>query len=187
MPALNTAFLASLKDDYTKYPNFIETGTFEGETIMAMEPLFANLYTIEIKPEFFANVKNKYKGNKIHFSLGDSATELGKIVQSVAGNSIFFLDGHWSGDSTGKGIKDCPLLEEINHIKTHHKGSAIIIIDDVRIFGKGPRSKTETCDWEDISAVKIIELIADRLTDHYYLPSIYDDKDRLVLHIFGLP
>jgi len=74
--------------------------------------------------------------NIAYFSLGDSATELGKIVQSVTGHSIFFLDGHWSGDNTGKGIKDCPLLEEINHIKTHHKGSAIIIIDDVRIFGK---------------------------------------------------
>ena len=187
MPALNIAFLANLKGDYTKYPNFIETGTFRGETVLAMEPLFANLYTIEVKPEFFSNVKNNYKGSKIQFYLGDSATELGKIVQTVTGDSIFFLDGHWSGDNTGKGIKDCPLFEEITHIKSYHRGAAIVIIDDVRIFGKGPRSKTELCDWEDISADKIIEIIADRLTDHYYQPSVYHEKDRLILHICELP
>jgi hypothetical protein len=52
MPALETSIFTKLKSDYTEYPNFVETGTFLGQTIYVVEPFFKNLYTVEIKEDF---------------------------------------------------------------------------------------------------------------------------------------
>lgn len=183
MPSLDKNFLLSLKKDYNNYPNFIETGTYLGKTIFAMEPLFKKLFTVEIQPHFYKNAKMSYKGNKIEFFLGDSSDELKKICKSAFGKSIIFLDGHYSSGNTGKGKKDCPLYEELDAIVTLHKDEAIVIIDDVRLFGTGPRKKNGTEDWEQISKEKVLEVVKDRLTNHYYLPSeIYQD-DRMILDL----
>jgi hypothetical protein len=183
MPSIDINFLYNLQDNYKKYTNFIETGTFQGETILHLEPYFENLYTIEIKEEFYNKVKNKYRGNKINFLLGDSSIVLSNLLPNISDKSIIFLDGHWSAGNTGKGNKDCPLYEELTNIILHHKDEAIIIIDDVRLFGKGPNKGNEICNWEEINIENIIKIVEPRLTKQYYLESNIAKNDRFIIHI----
>jgi hypothetical protein len=185
MPSIDLNFLKKIKGDYTSYENFVETGTFMGQTILHVEQYFKKLYTIEIKKEFYERVKSNYSGNKIEFLLGDSSIVLRDLTKKIEGNSIIFLDGHWSAGSTGKGKKDCPLYEEILFINLNHKDEAIIIVDDVRLFGMGPNNKEkyDICNWEDINVEKILKIVSSRMTNHYFLPSELDKDDRLIIHL----
>ena len=185
MPSIDLEFLKKIQTDYKNYPNFIETGTYLGETILHMEQYFTKLHTIEIKKEFYENVKNEYKGDKINFYLGDSGDVLTEILPTINDKSIIFLDGHWSAGDTGRGKKDCPLYEELNSVMLNHKNEAIIIVDDVRLFGMGPNNKNkyDICNWEDINIENILKIVKDRSTNHYFLPSKLDEEDRLLIHI----
>lgn len=187
MPHFDSSFFKLLEnytpDFFDKYPIFIETGTYNGNTTFAMEPYFKEIHTIEIKEDIYENTKAIYHGNKIRFYLGDSSIVLKGICEKIDQSAIFFLDGHWSQGDTGKGKKDCPLYEEIEHIIKYFKQSAIIIIDDFRLFGKGPSKNTEVCNWENISKENIIQITSDRLLNSYNLPSHIQKDDRLIIHI----
>lgn len=183
MPALDHKFLLSLRADAKEYDNFVETGTYMGETIFAMEPFFKSLYTIEISDEYHTNTKKRYNGDKIKFILGNSSEKLMQLIPNLKGTAIFFLDGHWSGGNTGRGDKDCPLMEELNAIYNNFMNRAILIIDDVRLFGRGPNRDGYKCDWEDINVDKILKMLDNRITNKYYLPSTMNDKDRLIVHL----
>ena len=63
------------------------------------------------------------------------------------------------------------------------RGEAILIIDDRRLFGKGPRFNNEVCNWEDISDDAVLNTVSSRSSKHYYLPSIHDPKDRMIIHL----
>ena len=147
-----------------------------------MEPLFKKLYTIELSEKYYKNTKAKYCGNKIKFLLGDSSIVLQYILPTITEKCILFLDGHWSSDDTGRGEKDCPLLEEVTYINELCKMEAIIIIDDLRLFENGPNTGL-TEDWSDISKNKILEILQDRISKVYHLDSDNFKNDRLIIHI----
>ena len=186
MPSINIDWLKKniQNNNVNKdYPVFIETGTFMGNTIIPLEKHFNELHTIEIKETFFNNVKNKYNNSKINFHLGDSSKVLAKLCPKIKNNAIFFLDGHWSAGNTGKGDKDCPLYEELQCIISYFTHNCIIIIDDCRLFGKGPNKKNEICDWEDINTQKILNLVNSRMDKYYFAPSEIHKEDRLIIYL----
>lgn len=91
---------------------------------------------------------------------------------------IFFLDGHYSGYGIGRGEKDVPILEEVKIINDLFLNKCIIIIDDFRLFGT-----THQQDWSYISKQKILEILKDRVTNVYHLPSDCNEEDRLIIHL----
>jgi hypothetical protein len=183
MPSLNRNYLNLLKGYNNDYPVFIETGTYQGDTTFAMEPHFSSIYTIELKEQFYNSVKAKYTGSKINFLLGDSSVVLAEILPTIQESAIFFLDGHWSSGDTARGLKDCPLVEELTLINNLFTSAAIIIVDDCRLFGRGPTKGNCNEDWTDISETNILNCIKDRVIDMYYLDSESAQNDRMILHI----
>lgn len=187
MPSIDIYYMRKyLQNDNIsdEYPVFVETGTYKGETILSLENYFHELHTIEIKRELFEMTRRKSK--KINFHLGDSSIVLSKICKDIKSNTIFFLDGHWSCGITGKGEKDIPLYEELNSILTFFKNKCIIIIDDCRLFGKGPNKQNENydeCNWEEITLEKIINMTQHKMEKYYFCPSKMHEKDRLIIFL----
>ncbi len=179
MPSINIDFLQKVQDDYTKYPCFVETGTYNGGTIFALERYFDKLHTIELSEKYHCNTKKNYFGDKINFVLGDSGKVFEKLLPVITDKCIFFLDGHWSGGDTGCGDNACPLNEEITHINNLFQNDAIIIIDDFRLFG---------CDvsgvcWGKINKENLLNILKPRVTRVYHLDSECAKDDRLIIHI----
>jgi len=181
MPSLNIDFLLKLKDDYYNYKYFVETGTYNGDTIFAMEPFFDKLYTIEYSESYHNRTKNNYEGKKINFLLGDSSIVFTTLLPQIDDKSIFFLDGHWSSADTGKSAKDCPLFEEITCINRLFKNEAIIVIDDYRLFGKS-KIDGQNEDWSQINKDQLLKIIESRIDKVYHLDSEYSSDDRLIIH-----
>jgi hypothetical protein len=183
MPSINYSFLNLLDDDFRRFKCFIETGTYQGETIFAMEPFFNKLYTIEYSEKYYKNTKDRYRGNKIDFILGDSSLVFESLLPQINDKCIFFLDGHWSGGDTGRSNKDCPLYEEISHIYNLYKNECIIIIDDFRLFGLDKSSSKMEQDWSKINKENILNILNFRINKVYHLDSQEIKNDRLIIHL----
>lgn len=182
MPSITPLFLDNLQEDYRNYSCFIETGTYNGGTIFAVEPYFEKLHTVEFSELYYNRTKSRYLGNKINFILGDSSIVFETLLRTIPDKSIFFLDGHWSCEDTGRSNKDCPLEEEIKHINELFVNEAIIIIDDYRLFGLD-KSNIGMEDWSQINKEKLLNILKDRIKCVYHLPSELAIDDRLIVHI----
>ena len=84
------------------YKTFIETGTYNGRSIIPLAKEFSNVsfYTIEIVKELYLFAKNKAEDEglkNINFYHGDSRDLLKKILNSIdSEHVIIFLDAHSS-------------------------------------------------------------------------------------------
>ena len=84
------------------YKTFIETGTYNGRSIIPLAKEFydVNFYTIEIVKELYLFAKNKAEDEglqNINFYHGDSRDMLKKVLNSIGSEHvIIFLDAHSS-------------------------------------------------------------------------------------------
>lgn len=122
--------------------NAIETGTHVGATFIWLYNNFDNVYTCEIKEEYYQIACSLIFGRiseDEHFeneivnppSLGkmmmkniDSVDFMKEICPKLTGESIFFLDAHWKSH--------CPLLDELKAISEANLKPAVIAIHDFK-------------------------------------------------------
>jgi hypothetical protein len=118
----------------------VETGTYHGAMVEAQLPNFKTIYSIEIDPTLWATQFERFKKySSIHILPGDSSTVLKTIVPDLKRAAVFWLDGHYSGQGTGKGLKECPIYEELDAVFSSEYNH-ILLIDDARCFDG-------TCDY----------------------------------------
>ncbi len=114
----------------------VETGTFYGDMVEVMQYDFEKIYSIELSNELYKQaVKRFYKAKNVEIIKGDSGVELRNVLNKISEPALFWLDGHYSAGNTAKGIKDTPILEELDCILDAPHSNHVIIIDDARLFG----------------------------------------------------
>lgn len=120
-------------------PYFLETGTSDASGVkLALEYPFEKIISIEINSEL--QEKNKQdllehiESLRLKLITGDSLINLQSIIKDLDKPTTFWLDAHV--DHGPKGVKLCPLYEELEAIKTSSIKTHTILIDDLRVLGQ---------------------------------------------------
>lgn len=162
-----------------QFQTFIESGTYLGDTVFAMKPYFRDLHTMEISSMYYEKAIQRFKHqSSIHCYQGDSAEILEKILPSLSSKPLlFWLDAHWSMGNTEFKDVHVPLLKELQVIVESSSNISLVIIDDVRLFGK----QDHDVDWTPITREIVLEQVKSRLISYWYAPSHLDKEDRMIL------
>ena len=118
---------------------FVETGTYFGDTVAAVMSSFDKLYSIELSRDIYEIARKRFvKMDKVTIIHGDSGVEIEKVLNWLDQPALFWLDSHFSGGVTAKGVKDTPIIEEMTQILSSKIEGHVIIIDDAHSFGTVP-------------------------------------------------
>lgn len=179
----------------------IESGTCRGNGSRALSKNFKQVITIELSEELYCRAKNRLTEDfpNIEFINGNSASVLTKILPTLSASkpTFFFLDAHWSGDSSvdwscsewkGYGVdtahlgqkdsvpsskEQCPLEEELRAIVANCLGPAFLLIDDMKNIpeaGAGAKNLAFAGeDWSHLSREGLLKILGPRLKKLYEL------------------
>jgi predicted SAM-dependent methyltransferase len=116
---------------------FVETGTYLGDTAAMAAEFISEVYTIELAPELARKATARFAAQpQVHVHAGDSAKLLPKILATLNGPSLLWLDGHYSEGETARGDSNTPILTELRAVQQSGRKDAVILIDDLRLFEK---------------------------------------------------
>ncbi len=114
---------------------FVETGTYRGETTLALRGVVKRCITIELDPALHASARAIFAGmTDVELLLGDSGKLIREVLMDLDEPALFWLDAHYSGAGTARGIEDSPILGELHSILSHRIKNHIVIVDDAREF-----------------------------------------------------
>ena len=130
--------------------DFIEAGTYRGDTAEWAAKHFARVTTVELSPQFHAAAVARFRSSPVVRPLqGDSSAVLGKLVAELDRPAIFWLDAHWSGSETAGRDAECPVLAEIAAL-TAASIDHVILVDDARLFCAPPPLPHRAEQWPDL-------------------------------------
>ena len=122
---------------WSKANVFVETGTYQGETTMAMAPHFSKVVSIELDQALASTAQLVFSNSRnVQILQGDSGLLLPKVLADINERCLFWLDGHNCGAKTGmsKDFGPTPIVSEMQAIFAHPVKDHVIIIDDQRYF-----------------------------------------------------
>lgn len=145
-----TGMIAALKAEL-KLDEFVETGTFRGDTTAWAAQNFRRVTTIELSPKYHREAVERFRDQPhVRVLNGSSAAVLKAVVPALAGPALFWLDAHWSGLDTAGAKTECPLLEELGALNaTAHPH--VILVDDARLFVAPPPKPHRAEQWPDLA------------------------------------
>ena len=115
---------------------FVETGTFLGDTSFFMKDYFDKVDTIELDTKLADKAVKRFENiENVKVWQGDSGIVILEILKTINKNSVvfFYLDGHFSGGITAKANLNTPISKELELIFNHSKNH-VVFIDDARLF-----------------------------------------------------
>ena len=129
---------------------FVETGTFFGDTVVALADRFDRIFTIELSPRLCALARRRFREQlNVRVIEGDSTSELPRLLPNLPEPGLFWLDCHYSGGATAKGQSNTPIEAELTSLLRRPNQNDVILIDDARLFGVDP-------DYPTIAAVRAL-------------------------------
>lgn len=174
---------------------FVETGTFQGDTVCSLLNHFDRIYTIELSDSLYQLAQLRFQGEaKVSVIHGNSAHELQALHRILEKESVlYWLDAHWCVSANTAGQQSqCPLLEELEALRGLNNQS-VVIIDDARLFLAPPCLPHAASQWPDIfSVVNSLQSIGDShklmvVNDCIlWYPDSIDDTVRAYARKFGV-
>ena len=158
-----------------EYPICVETGTNLGYSTSIIADIFPRVYTIEIKEDLHERAAQSFPD--VECILGDTSVELPRLIPQLDKPTVFFLDAHWSGDSTtdwanshfsGYGVDtgmgasgQVPLIDEVTAIVDLFPHRCVVYIDDMDKFDEtGHGLKDKGFKGEDWSALNLNDIMS---------------------------
>lgn len=130
---------------------FIETGTFRGDTAAWAVGHFDQVTTIELSPVYHSAAQTRFHSiGSMRILLGQSSEVLRSIVPGLSHRTLFWLDAHWSGADTAGIEAECPLLAEINLINSSLL-EHVVMVDDARLFCTPPPPPHKAEHWPSMA------------------------------------
>jgi hypothetical protein len=115
--------------------NFVETGTYLGETLGYIAQTGVTCSSIELSQELYEAACHRFaKFDNVTLIQGDSSKCLPELLAVLDKPTLFWLDGHYSAGITAKADLDTPVSAELEAILAHPIKQHVILIDDMRCF-----------------------------------------------------
>ena len=126
----------------------IETGTYMGDSADMLHRAFGRCITIEKSPSLAEQATIRFDGVPgVSVLQGSSREKLDEALQAVEVPPFVWLDAHWSGGITAGSDDPCPVLDELGVVAARFPATAVVLVDDARIFGAADPDDQVNSSW----------------------------------------
>jgi glycosyltransferase involved in cell wall biosynthesis/predicted SAM-dependent methyltransferase len=137
---------------------FVETGTYLGDTLATARSIFPTVHSIELSHELHARAQRRFAGQSgVHLYQGDSNHVLLRLLAKVGPAALVWLDACYSeGETARNGDGNTPIVSELEAIRASGRNDLWILVDDIRLFqpaGRGGNAAPSLAGYPGLDAV----------------------------------